>query len=242
MKYYLFIFLLISVKNLRSNPNHKHHKYDLNSEQNFTQYPVILVPGDGGNQLWSKLNKTKSPHYFCELKSKDYFLLWFNLEDVPPYTIDCFVDNIRLVYDNKTKKNFNSPGVDVKIKDFGNTDTVEYLDTDRLSATAYFGPIVDNLVKKLNYKRGLNIMGAPYDWRKAPDELDEFYQNFTKLIEDTYYVNNGTPVVIIAHSMGNPVTLYFFNNYVTQEWKDKFVKKFVSLSGVWGGSVKTLSS
>jgi len=77
---------------------------------------------------------------------------------------------------------------------------------------------------------------------KAPDELDEFYQNFTKLIEDTYYVNNGTPVMIIAHSMGNPVTLYFLNNYVTQQWKDKYIRMFVSLSGVWGGAVKTLSN
>jgi lysophospholipase-3 len=89
------------------------------------------------------------------------------LEEVPPYSIDCFIDNIKLVYDNKTKKNFDSPGVDVKIKDFGQTQSVEYLDDDRLSVTSYFGPIVDNLVKKLNYKRGLNIMGAPYDWRKV---------------------------------------------------------------------------
>ena len=41
--------------------------------------------------------------------------------------------------------------------------------------------------------------------------------------------------------MGNPVTLYFLTNYVTQEWKDKFIRIFVSLSGVWGGAVKTLS-
>ena len=48
--------------------------------------------------------------------------------------------------------------------------------------------------------------------------------------------------MIIAHSMGNPVTLYFLNNYVTQEWKDKFVRFYVSLNGVWGGSAKTISS
>jgi len=27
------------------------------------------------------------------------------------------------------------------------------------------------------------IIKAPYDWRKAPDELDEFYKNLTKLVE-----------------------------------------------------------
>jgi lysophospholipase-3 len=242
---FLTFAFLITITNSYSHISDTHHYNEdaiFHSQQNLTRYPVILVPGDGGNQLWSKLNKTKAPHYFCQLKSKDYFLLWLNLEEVPPYSIDCFIDNIRLVYDNKTKRNYDSPGVDVKIKDFGQTQSVEYLDDNRYSVTSYFGPIVDNLVKKFNYKRGLNIMGAPYDWRKAPDELDEFYQNFTKLIEDTYYVNNGTPVMIIAHSMGNPVTLYFLNNYVTQQWKDKYIRIFVSLSGVWGGAVKTLSN
>ena len=201
----------------------------------------MLVPGDGGNQLWVKLNKSSAPHYFCELKSSDYFLLWLNLEEISPYVIDCFIDNIKLVYDNKTKKNFDRTGVNVQIKDFGKSESVEYLDSSRLSATSYFGAIADALIKKYAYKRGVNLRGAPYDWRKAPNELDEFYKNFTALIEETYYMNNCTKVMLVAHSMGNPVTLYWLNNYVNQDWKDKFIRMFVSLSGVWGGAVKTLS-
>jgi lysophospholipase-3 len=206
----------------------------------FTKYPIVLVPGDGGNQLFSKLNKTSAPHYFCQLKSNNYFLLWLNIEEITPYVIDCFVDNIRLVYDNVTKTTQNSPGVDVLVPDFGRPEPVEYLDTTKLSATSYYAAIADAFVKKYGYVRGLNIRGAPYDWRKAPNEMQEFYANFTKLIEETYYANNGTKILLLAHSMGNPVTLYFLNNYVNQAWKDKFLKSFVSLSGVWGGAIKTL--
>lgn len=207
---------------------------------NWTKYPIVLIPGDGGNQLHAKLNKTSAPHYFCQLKTSDYFELWLNLQEITPYVIDCFIDNIRLEFDNTTKTTYNRDGVDIKIKSFGNTDTVEYLDDSKYSATMYFGAIVDTLVKKFNYVRGVNIRGAPYDWRKAPNEYDEFYKNFTKLIQDTYELNNQTKVILMAHSMGNPVTLYWLNNYVNQAWKDKYIRSFVSLSAPWGGAVKTL--
>lgn len=206
--------------------------------KNITQYPVIFVPGDGGNQIYAKLNKTSRPHYICDKVTKDFFELWLNLELISPYVIECLVDNIRLVYNRETKRTENSPGVETLIKDFGQTDSVEYLDSSKYSITTYFGLIAEGLVKNAGYKRGYNLKGAPYDWRKAPNELYEFYHNLTTLIEATYYENNGTPVMLIAHSMGNPVLLYWLNNYVNLTWKEKFIRNFVSLAGVWGGAAK----
>jgi len=202
------------------------------------KYPVIFVPGDGGNQLYAKLNKTSRPHYICDLTTKDYYELWLNLELITPYVIECLVDNLRLVYNNKTKMTENSPGVDILIKNFGLTDSVEYIDSSKLSITTYFGAIADALVKNAGYVRGLNLKGAPYDWRKAPNELHEFFMNLTKLVEETYYQNKGLKVILVAHSMGNPVLLYWLNNYVHLAWKEKFIKNFVSLAGVWGGAAK----
>lgn len=69
------------------------------------------------------------------------------------------------------------------------------------------------------------------------DELGEFFQNLTRLIENTYYENNNSQVVLLGHSMGNPMLLYFLNR-MDQAWKDKFIKAFVSLAGVWAGAVK----
>lgn len=45
--------------------------------------------------------------------------------------------------------------------------------------------------------------------------------------------------MLIAHSMGGPMSLYFLQNQ-PQQWKDQYIKCLVTLSGVWGGSVKAL--
>ena len=57
-----------------------------------------------------------------------------------------------------------------------------------------------------------------------------------------YKDNNNTSVTIVTHSLGSPTTLYFLTQVVSQEWKDKYLKAFVPLSGVWKGAIKTLTS
>ena len=42
-------------------------------------------------------------------------------------------------------------------------------------------------------------------------------------------------VTLVAHSMGGPVTLYFLNHVVIQEWKSLFINAFVPLSAAWAG-------
>ena len=81
--------------------------------------------------------------------------------------IDCLIENLKLVYNKETRSTLNNDGVDIIVKDFGSTDTVEYFDDSRLSFTAYFSNLVDALVKKASYVRNKNIRGAPYDWRKG---------------------------------------------------------------------------
>ena len=57
-----------------------------------------------------------------------------------------------------------------------------------------------------------------------------------------YKDNGNTSVTIVAHSLGSPTTLYFLTNFVSQKWKDTYLKAFVTLSGVWKGAIKGLSS
>ena len=39
--------------------------------------------------------------------------------------------------------------------------------------------------------------------------------------------------------MGSPMTLYFLNRQ-SQAWKDKHVAAMVTMSGVWGGTVRAM--
>ncbi|XP_011911494.1 PREDICTED: group XV phospholipase A2 isoform X2 [Cercocebus atys] len=95
--------------------------------------PVVLVPGDLGNQLEAKLDKPTVVHYLCSKKTESYFTIWLNLELLLPVIIDCWIDNIRLVY-NKTSRATQFPdGVDVRVPGFGKTFSLEFLDPSKSS-------------------------------------------------------------------------------------------------------------
>ncbi|XP_076245161.1 lysosomal phospholipase A and acyltransferase [Calliopsis andreniformis] len=201
--------------------------------------PVIFVPGDGGSQVEAKLNKTTAIHYLCEKVSNGYFNIWLNLELLVPIIIDCWIDNMKLIYNNVTRTTKNQDGVDIRIPGWGDPFVVEYLDPSKASPGAYFKDIGNMLVNQLQYSRNYSIRGAPYDFRKAPNENEQFFVKLKKLVEETYYANKQIPVTLLAHSMGGPMTLIFLQRQ-NQQWKDKYVNCFISLSGVWGGSIKAL--
>ncbi|XP_058802629.1 phospholipase A2 group XV-like [Phymastichus coffea] len=201
--------------------------------------PVILVPGDGGSQVEARINKTTVVHYLCEKVSSGFFNIWLNLELLVPIIIDCWIDNMRLIYDNQTRKTTNPDGVDIRIPGWGDPFTVEYLDPSKASPGTYFKYIGDMLVKDLGYVRNVSLRGAPYDFRKGPDENEEFFTKLKELVEETYVMNNNQPVTLIAHSMGGPMCLIFFQRQ-SQKWKDKYINSMITLAGVWGGSVKAL--
>lgn len=71
------------------------------------------------------------------------------------------------------------------------------------------------------------------------DELGPWFVAFQNLIESTYKNNGNQPVIIIAHSMGSPMTLYFLNRR-SQAWKDKYIKAYITMAGVWGGTVRAM--
>ncbi|KRZ82724.1 Group XV phospholipase A2 [Trichinella sp. T8] len=202
--------------------------------------PVIIVPGDGGNQLEARLNKTETVHYFCQKKTSDYFTLWLNLELLVPFVLDCWVDNMRLEYDEITGETSNSPGVDIRVPGWGNTTTVEFIDPSGVGYGDYFSKLINKLVT-WGYTRGVDVRAAPYDFRKAPNHNIEYFENLKSLIEETYYSNGNSKVVTIGHSLGNLYLLYFFN-LQSPAWKAKFIKSHVSVSAPYGGSVKILKA
>ncbi|KJH51288.1 Lecithin:cholesterol acyltransferase [Dictyocaulus viviparus] len=232
LPYHFFLFLLAAVIVSPMLP------YKWRSNKKLPKYPVIIIPGDAGSQL--EANLTGKPfvvHYICEKQSSDFFDLWLNLELFVPLVIDCWVDNMMLVFNSTTGLSSNMPGVEIRVPGYGGTNTIEWLDKSKASTGMYFFTVVDKMVS-WGYSRGKNVMGAPFDWRKSPNELYLYFDLLKATIETTYRYSGHTKVIILAHSMGNPLMLYFYNHIVDQEWKDKYIESHVSLAAPWGGSMQ----
>lgn len=202
--------------------------------------PVIFVPGDGGSQLEAKLNKTARVHYLCDLVS-DWYDLWLNIHLLAPMAFDCLSDNMRLEYNATTRTTHNSPGVEIRPTNFGSLNSVDYLDILRVPQTDYFDRIIATLESKNGLERNVDMLGAAFDFRKAPNELAEFFTNLTDLIQHAYISNNYKPVTLICHSMGCLNTVYLLNGK-SQNWKDVYVRRLVSLAAPWDGSFKAISA
>ncbi|RCN34754.1 Lecithin:cholesterol acyltransferase [Ancylostoma caninum] len=187
-------------------------------------------------------NLTGKPHVvnpFCLRRTTKYFDIWLNLEELLPIAIDCFVHNMMLQTNPENGMVSNMPGVDIRISGFGTSSAVEFVDKSRVAPGMYFYLLVENLVK-WGFRRDVNILGAPYDYRKAPEELGEYYLHLRKLIEKAYVDTGNKRVVMVGHSLGNIIALHLFTRIVDQTWKDKYIKAFITIGAPWAGSTKAL--
>jgi len=202
--------------------------------------PVVCIPGVGGSQLSARIGRPNAPHWYCKSNS-DWYLVWLTLMDlIPGPILDCWSYNIMLNYTNSTGQFSNSTGVDVMANYFGTTVGFEYLDPTVPSQTIYFAAVVESLVA-VGYKRGVNLFGAPYDWRYSPNYLPYYFQALKQMIEDAYTTNGDTRVAVIAHSMGNLFFLTFLRT-VSQEWKDRYILTYMATSPPWVGAVEAVQS
>lgn len=201
--------------------------------------PIILVPGYGGSRLEAKLDKPGSVHYFCDSRT-DWIDLWINVKQLLPYMIDCLIDNMRLEFDTATNQTKNPAGVDIRVKNGSRVASVEYLNNLQISGFAYFAPIIEQLTSgKLGYEREFNIRAAPYDFRKAPNELGDYFDNLKDQSEQLVRENGGRPISYICHSMGCNNMLYFLHRQASK-WKAQHVKRLISIAAPWAGSVSAM--
>lgn len=80
---------------------------------------------------------------------------------------------MKLTYNNITRKTSNTPGVDVLLPKWGDTDDLEWIDTTPLLDNYDYGDYFTHIAVALanrGYVRGTSLFGAPYDFRKGPSK------------------------------------------------------------------------
>jgi lysophospholipase-3 len=89
-------------------------------------HPVILLPGLSCSQFDARLtDEYEPPTPGCGVtkQGRGWFRLWENYTAVQadPSLLQCYQDQIRLVYDRAAGDYRNAPGVDTRIVSFGTT-------------------------------------------------------------------------------------------------------------------------
>lgn len=206
--------------------------------------PVVLVPGLTGSSLEVRLTNVTMPHGFCSGDSRGQWqALWMRIVELLPLYKDCFQTKMAVFYDNTTDTYGNTPGVELRVADFGGVSGISVLDPD-IPDTSQFSEIINILRLKLGYVVGKNLHGAPYDWRLdgyAHCRVGGFYAQLKGLIESTVQTN-GQRAVLLSHSLGCPTLLFFFHHYVSEDWRRTHIHGWVAMSGPWVGSIVQANS
>lgn len=202
--------------------------------------PVILVPGLAGSVFEASLDNYTGPHSWCSGNTDKPFVTWVAPTQLVPIQKDCLMDRLMLHFDANTGKYHNTTGVSLNTNvDFGGSGGIAWLSPSlHIPGSAYYEPLIDYLVKLGGYKVGVNLHGAPYDWRLGPDGHSapgQYYDKLQSLVERTFAANNQTAVTIVTHSLGGPTVLGFLRRQ-SSAWKKTYVRGFAPISAPFGGT------
>lgn len=144
--------------------------------------------------------------------------------------------------DGKTPKFGSPPGI--KIFPLGMSPETIPFDKSKCGAEAlnsmvpyagHYRSFLDmhQTLESFGYVFGLTAQSLPYDWRKDINR-EELRNRYVGILEDLYEAT-GKPVNIVAHSLGNYVTLNMLWN-MPQKQKDRLISKYYSMASPFGGS------
>ena len=60
--------------------------------------PVLIIPGIGGNQLEARLENVETEHFLCS-KNYDWYRIWFSMKNLLPFIFDCWISNMKPLFD-----------------------------------------------------------------------------------------------------------------------------------------------
>lgn len=94
--------------------------------------------------------------------------------------------------------------------------------------------------KSYGFVDEINLFGAPYDWRYAPDNLQGYFEQLRQLVEQASHLNDNRTVTLFAVGNGAMVTLAFFD-YIQEhygvQWVQQYLCAFYADSGAYAGAI-----
>lgn len=203
--------------------------------------PIILVPGIGASPLFARWNKAggdsvqtvdgtgnfqQTDAWSCKQVQDSWVQIW--PPDMEGLASTCWANNVKVTANEG--KIVNASGVNTVTQEIG---SIEFANDD------YMSTLIEAL-EAAGYQQGVNLFAACYDFRKIgdPAEIDAWCLSLSKLIEQSCSMQE-KQAIIIGHDLGAVVANYFLVGAM-QEWKDRFINKFLSISGTFGGCPKAL--
>ncbi len=195
-------------------------------------FPVIMIPGvtSVGLELWEGRRCAKG--LFRQR-------LWGTLTMLKTVLMDkvCWMDHLRV----NPLTGADPPGI--RIRPAQGLEAADFL----LPGFWVWAKIIAGLAE-VGYDH-TNLHMAAYDWRLDLESIEARDHYFSKLkmsIELFKQAHGGKKVVIIAHSLGSNVWLYF-QKWVEARagdrgWIDKHIEAFVNIAGPLLGAPKSIST
>lgn len=203
--------------------------------------PVLLVPGTLNTQLKVKLSSINSLSATCRAQIPGNEAIFWQNDSLVANNPDCFEQITQLDYDKFTETTRDATsGVRVSAVDFGLVEPVAYSGPKHEPDTVNFAPLIRELEQYNGLVPDCSIVGAGFDWRTVT-ENGQYSRRVTNLAETLSARNGGRPVTMICHSVGCPMILQVLNEQ-SQAWKDKYVKRVISISGSIEGHISVLTN
>ncbi|KAK8845955.1 hypothetical protein M9Y10_020891 [Tritrichomonas musculus] len=201
--------------------------------------PVILIPGTYASVL-QMTGHDLGHQWYCP-KSLNNTIIWIDEFYFIPPILNCVIQWAKVYYDSKNNEQVSHPNSTIDILDFGKLTGVTSIDKfiGNYSFIPYYTAMIDYF-EKLGYQEGINLFGAPIDWRLGLAASEKvFHPRLIKLVEEIY-AKTQQKVVLIGHSFGGYTVQNFLSNGASQEWIDKYIEKGIALAPSFGGAIESM--
>lgn len=187
--------------------------------------PIVHVPGLTASNLTFSGSGDILPGCMKGAAGETELVWPINATETAYQTV-CTLERLALLF-NQTSRTFS--GVKgMGVSDFGGWDGMVY------------GELIKQTYESIGYTDGVNLFGAPFDWRYPSTGLEGYYVKLKALCEQAYTQSGGLAVNLMAVSYGPQIAMGFLHR-MEQSWKDTYIEWFVALSPVWSGAPFTMA-